>query len=310
MRSWTSQLAAPQSRFRMTLCEASLLAMLSLVSACGGSGPAASPAATAAQAADAPSAQDSAADMAQAQATQVREDAAARLPPPCSPPNIAPLYRAKFLPNVVVYPQGTNMVVESNGVPQHGSPYFPPGTPGHLPYTGNNPRFFNNGNVISLGYRYRFVIPACPTYTERPTPTPLGPIGVSIEGVPFYNQYAGGGALLGPDELDSFDQYNGHADPMNKYHHHKEPWWLTIAWDGLRLGQSALLGYLLDGHPVYGPMDNGRLVQWWQLDASHGHSHITAEYPQGIYHYHISNQPPYINGNGFRARPGYALVMP
>jgi hypothetical protein len=250
-------------------------------------------------------------EQAQANATEARERESARAaPPPCSPEAIFPLYRAKFLPNVVVYPYGASMVVEGNGVPQHGSPYFPPGKPGHLPYTGGNPNYFNNGNAISLAYHYKFVIPACPTNPGYATPTPLGPIGVSIEGVPFYNQYAGGGALLGRDELDSFDQYNGHADPMNKYHYHKEPWWLTITTDGRGLGQSALLGYLLDGYPVYGPQDNGRTVPWWQLDAGHGHTHPTAEYSQGIYHYHITDAAPYINGNGFRGAPGYVQVAP
>jgi YHYH protein len=250
-------------------------------------------------------------EQAQAAVTEASErEAALDVQPPCSPQAIFPLYRAKFLPNVVVYPYGGSLVVEGNGVPQHGSPYFPPGTPGHLPYNGGNPNYFNNGNVISLAQRYQFVIPACPTNRGYPTPTPLGPIGVSIEGVPFYNQYAGGGALLGRDELDSFDQYNGHADPMNRYHYHKEPWWLTISWDGRRLGQSALLGYLLDGYPVYGPQDNGRPVQWWQLDRGHGHTHPTAEYPRGIYHYHITDAAPYINGNGFRGAPGYVTVAP
>ena len=35
----------------------------------------------------------------------------------------------------------------------------------------------------------------------------MGPIGVSLNGVPFYNQYAGGGAPLS-NEINSFDQYN------------------------------------------------------------------------------------------------------
>jgi hypothetical protein len=226
-------------------------------------------------------------------------------PGPCRPENMMPLMRAKFMPNVVVYPYDKYIVVESNGVPVHGSPYFPPGTPGHLPYNGGNPRFFNNGNPISLDYRYRFVIPACPYWPGYSTPTPMGPIGVSVEGVPFYNQYAGGGALLGNDELDSFDQFNGHADPMRKYHYHKEPWWITQ-----RLGKSALIGYLLDGFPVYGPHDNGQPVQWWQLDGNHAHTHPTAEYPQGIYHYHTTDTAPYINGGGFTGKPGYATVTP
>ena len=34
----------------------------------------------------------------------------------------------------------------------------------------------------------------------------MGPIGVVLNGIPFYNQYAGGGAALN-NEINSFDQY-------------------------------------------------------------------------------------------------------
>ena len=30
----------------------------------------------------------------------------------------------------------------------------------------------------------------------------------------------------------------------------------------------------------------------------------TDEYPDGIYHYHITDEDPYINGNGFFGEPG------
>jgi hypothetical protein len=41
-----------------------------------------------------------------------------------------------------------------------------------------------------------------------------------------------------------------------------------------------------------------------QLDAYHGHTGPTADYPAGIYHYHITTTDPYINGNGFYGKPG------
>ena len=58
----------------------------------------------------------------------------------------------------------------------------------------------------------------------------MGPIGVSLNGVPFYNQYAGGGAPLS-NEINSFDQYNGHPAPGRgggggRYHYHMEPFGL------------------------------------------------------------------------------------
>jgi hypothetical protein len=282
-----ANLSSKRAAMRMA---AAFCASVLLLSACGGAG--------------------SDDEDAELSADEERASASAVKRPPCNTQGVFPLYRAKFLPNVVVYPADRNIVVETNGQPQHGSPYFPPGTPGYLPYNGPNPAFFNNGNRIDPTKRLRFVIPACPTRFPQLRPTPLGPIGVSVEGVPFFNQFAGDPATgqigpLGPAELNSFDQYNGHPDPTNLYHYHKEPLWLTSF-----LGKSALLGYLLDGYPVYGPQDNGVEVPPWLLDSAHGHSHPTAEYPFGIYHYHITASAPYINGNGFRGVPGYLTVGP
>ena len=56
--------------------------------------------------------------------------------------------------------------------------------------------------------------------------TPMGPIGVAINGVPLFNQYAAGGAAL-TGEIVSFDQYNGHPQMSGQYHYHVEPLWLT-----------------------------------------------------------------------------------
>ena len=64
------------------------------------------------------------------------------------------------------------------------------------------------------------------------------------------------------------------------------------------------MGFLLDGFPVYGPIENGSIVSNADLDTYHGHFGNTAEYPEGIYHYHITDQDPYINGNGYFGTPG------
>ena len=57
--------------------------------------------------------------------------------------------------------------------------------------------------------------------------------------------------------------------------------------------RSTLVGILLDGFPVYGPeeVDGGAPAD---LDECNGHIHATPEYPEGIYHYHITAAPPYI----------------
>jgi hypothetical protein len=55
---------------------------------------------------------------------------------------------------------------------------------------------------------------------------------------------------------------------------------------------------------VYGPVENGRRVTNAELDAYHGHTGATADYPAGIYHYHVTDADPYINGAGFYGTPG------
>jgi hypothetical protein len=198
--------------------------------------------------------------------------------------------------NVTVSVEGSYVVITSTGVPDHKSPYFGTGSSQYEAYSGSNPSFQLNPNVIraqQLTYR----IPLTPTPLATPSPTPLGPIGIATNGVPLFNQYAANNQPL-TGEINSFDQYNGHPQMTGQYHYHVEPLWLT------RATKEALVGVLLDGYPVYGPMENGQLVSSASLDAAHGHTGSTKEFPSGIYHYHATSDAPYINGSGFKGSPG------
>ena len=83
-------------------------------------------------------------------------------------------------------------------------------------------------------------------------------------------------------------RYNGHPNPNNQYHYHFEPLALTSA------GRSKLIGVLLDGFPVYGPLDADGTTP--ALDACNGHVYATQEFLGGIYHYHTTTGVPYISG--------------
>ena len=83
------------------------------------------------------------------------------------------------------------------------------------------------------------------------------------------------------------------------YHYHIEPTYLTN-----KFNDDAFLGLLADGFPVYGPMEDGEMITNDDLDEYHGHIHETADFPNGIYHYHITSEDPYINGNGYYGTPG------
>jgi hypothetical protein len=194
-----------------------------------------------------------------------------------------------------LYLDGDFVVIKSKGLPDHKSPYYS-GT-NYEAYNGTNSSFKINPNKISE-QSLTFRIPLHPAVASTHAATPLGAIGVSLNGVPFYNQYAGPSQPL-TSEINSFDQYNGHPQQTGQYHYHVEPLYLTT-----KKGKDALLGFLLDGFPVYGPTENGAQVNVSALDAYHGHTHATTDYPDGIYHYHISAEAPYINGDGFYGTAG------
>lgn len=200
-----------------------------------------------------------------------------------------------------IYEEGNFIVIKTNGRPEHKSPYYT-GTAWaatlYEAYNGTNTAWSQNPNKIAA-FSYTFKIPKNPTSAATKSATPLGAIGVSLNGVPFYNQYAGPNNQALTSEINSFDQYNGHPQQQGAYHYHLEPSWLTAL-----KGKDALLGFLLDGFPVYGPMENGKAVTNSDLDAYHGHTHATSDYPNGIYHYHITSTDPYINGSGFYGTAG------
>jgi hypothetical protein len=199
-----------------------------------------------------------------------------------------------------LYVEGDFVYIKTNGRPDHKSPYYK-GTQWesslYEAYNGNNTSFAINPNKI-VNQTFTFKIPLNPKVSTAKSATPLGPIGVSLNGVPFYNQYAGPSQPL-TNEINSFDQYFGHPQMSGQYHYHAEPYYLTAT-----KGNDALLGFLLDGFPVYGPTENGKLVSNSDLDAYHGHTHVTTDFPNGIYHYHITNADPYINGSGFYGTAG------
>lgn len=209
--------------------------------------------------------------------------------PPISSSDMQALY-AQFTNGVQVSMGGSTVTLRTNDVPDHPSPYFGVGHPLYeAPHAG---MFVNPHRIGEQNITLR--VPAIPTVSS-PSDTPLGPIGVAVNGVVFFNQYAAGRQPL-TFEIESFDRYSGHPAPGDTYHYHIEPRWLT------RSSRTRLLGVLLDGFPVYGPLDSdGRTPT--DLDVCHGHVSATPEIPDGIYHYHTTDTAPYISGC-FRGIPG------
>ena len=202
---------------------------------------------------------------------------------------------------VSITSDGNYVTIKTNGMPDHQSVYYAANNSQYENFTGTTfggYTFHKNPNSISA-QSLTFKIPLNPQKATNHSATPLGSIGVSLNGVFFFNQYAGPNQPL-TNEITSFDQYWGHPQQTGQYHYHVEPLYLTT----ITATKSSLLGFLLDGFPVYGPEEDGEAVTDAMLDAYHGHSHATADFPNGIYHYHITNTDPYINGSGFYGTPG------
>jgi hypothetical protein len=203
---------------------------------------------------------------------------------------------SQFTANVVIGVVGETLTITTDDLPNHNSPYWGVGSEYYeAPHGGMvvNPNRIQEQDIT-------FRIPANPELATQITDTGLGPIGVSVNGVVFFNQYAGINMATGEflpldNEIQTFDLYNGHPQQTGQYHYHLEPFYLTVE------NTAAFIGFAMDGFPVYGPANADGSDP--QLDECNGETHVTAEYPQGTYHYHASAAPPYLIGC-FKGTPG------
>tara|TARA_A100000164_G_scaffold16010_1_gene13236 strand:- start:1432 stop:2232 length:801 start_codon:yes stop_codon:yes gene_type:complete len=191
-----------------------------------------------------------------------------------------------------------NLVITASDLPDHKSAYYNINNSLYESYDEpNNPSFNLNPNNITE-QNIVMTIPRFPEVSNLHEATPMGPMGVAVNSVAIYNQMAAPGDDI-LEELNTFDQYEGHPAPGGVYHYHIEPIWLTQT-----LGDDAFLGFLLDGFPVYGPVEDGKRITNDDLDDYHGHIHNKSEFPEGIYHYHVTDDLPWINGDGFYGNAG------
>jgi len=210
-----------------------------------------------------------------------------------------------FDSTVTIYVDGNDIVIEGDGVPSHLSPYFVQTygqTQNGFYYwldsdgDGINDLWMqtpanmnlNPNRIAQQGYEFR--IPLNPAINpDGPSDTFLGPIGVSINGVPFFNEYESPTETLTNQVIQSFDPGNGHPAPQGRYHYHFPPESL------ITVTEDNFLGFAGDGFPVYGPKNpDGNNAQ--NLDDYHGEFGPTPDFPDSIYHYHTNFTSPYIIG--------------
>ncbi|NBQ64574.1 MAG: YHYH protein [Verrucomicrobia bacterium] len=180
----------------------------------------------------------------------------------------------------------------------------------------------NNPNAIASGTE-TFRIPLKPTNNATATDTSLGTVGVAVNGIPIYNPFEDGNQTAATGRI--FSGCCGHPQLTGVYHYHKYPTCLRLLkgdiWQSEKEkcdeldalvaagGHSPLIGFALDGWPVYGPVgwkDASRASKLLKssytgtndsygnpayvaasgdLDECNGLISPTPEYPEGIYHY-------------------------
>lgn len=181
--------------------------------------------------------------------------------------------------NTDIYLDGSNVVIETNGLPNHTTPYW---GEGHSLYveptvaTGMTPTVITDRADLSG----TLTVPSSPEQASSSTSTSLGPIGIAVSGAYIYNDQEGGGAL--GDAIVSLDYTGGHIGP-DLYHYHLEP-------KAFSHDDDKLVGIMADGFFIYGRKDYPTGDYPTDLDASGGHVGMTPYSTEPEYHYHIQNE--------------------
>lgn len=212
--------------------------------------------------------------------------------------------------------EGEFRLIRANGLPDH--------EPGQFPNRGNP-------NRISAQH-YSFRVPVKPQVAAQPTPAQRAWFGVAVNGVPFepgtaefwnrdpqsgWNYEAKGGSVdLG------LDPHNAHVQPNGSYHYHGVPTGLVGRLAGADK-KLTLVGWAADGFPIYvskekvrssyrlksgerpggpGGKHDGQFTEDYEyvkgrgdLDECNGRVGVTPEFPDGSYHYYITDEFPYIS---------------
>ena len=198
---------------------------------------------------------------------------------PEPPGELAPAFAGFDSVNVTVALNGALVTIESNGLPNHTSPYWSPNHPLFVEPTATTRERMAPGYIDDFNGSYALTISATQELASSSRATGLGPIGIAVSGAMIYNDSEGPGRPL-DWAIGSLDYVGAHTGPQS-YHYHLEP----VAWTD---DDEKLVGVMADGFFLYGRRDpDGSHPA--DLDASGGHTGPTPHDPEGEYHYHIQN---------------------
>ncbi len=177
-----------------------------------------------------------------------------------------------------IYVDGSNVVIETTGLPNHETVYWGEGNDLYREESDvdRTPSIMSSNNNATT-----ITVDATPNLTGNTVATNFNTIGVAVSGASIFNDQEGGGDL--DQAAASLDWTGAHIGP-GVYHYHLEP----VAFTN---DDEKLAGILLDGVFLYGRKCNATGTYPTDLDTSGGHT-ATTQYTEGEeeYHYHIINE--------------------
>jgi len=183
--------------------------------------------------------------------------------------------------NVEVVLSGDNVIIETNGLPNHTSPYWSSSHDLYVNPTVTSVNEMAPGNIDEFVGTYTLTVANEPSLASSSSSTGLGAIGISVSGSVIYNDEEGPGVPL-DSAVGSLDFNGAHTGPQS-YHYHLEP--ISFSED-----DSNLIGVIADGFFLYGRKCNSTGDYPADLDDSGGHTSITQYADVAEYHYHIQNE--------------------
>jgi hypothetical protein len=220
---------------------------------------------------------------------------------------------AQWGKNVTITMDKATFRYQSDGFPNHELPtkFLIPKDVSSQPFKDNALAEFNV--VLTSEYLKKNPVDVTlslnPGYAAQVQATSLGQIGFIISGARLFNDYENMERSVvalddnisfkfddsGHDHAAFFDDCNGHPlQDGSNYHYHGIPKCITAKID-VAGEHSRVIGVLRDGFLVYGNNgDKGVPVTNADLDKCSGHEGPTPEFPNGIYHYHLTDdKAPY-----------------
>ncbi|MGH2957428.1 MAG: YHYH protein [Solirubrobacterales bacterium] len=193
---------------------------------------------------------------------------------------------------------GAGVTIIGNGLPDHPTGIFP------ISRLDDAYAIDRNPNSIAP-YALNKTVDGSPAKTG--VQCVGGTIGIAKNGIPIFNAVDAGGRDAVAHEVQ--DACSGHPQASDVYHYHGLPACIST---GNKKKRSGLLGWALDGFPIYGPRgEGGEYLTNKQLDICHG---IKSEVKyrgklRRRYHYVANHEFPYTVGC-YRGTPTTGNIGP